>query len=322
MAILSVTSQSGRFFCPDDPATDLRLHLAQALRHVPQHAPIVIMIHGYRYHPAHPYANPHKLIFSADPADISDKITSWPLGLGFQKSTRDDGLAIGFGWEGKPSRKITPKPRLSSFAHVYAQANRAGGHLARLLKWIAELAPNKTVDIVAHSLGARVTFSALGRAKAGNLGRIILMGGAEFASKVDRYFRHIDKSPSVEVFCVRSRQNAFVDFLFESFAPRPHPHDQAIGRGYQGPKANWMNIRLDDPKTLAMLSTRGIGISRPLRGTLVDHRGFYTRAGILVFYQHLLRHRRSWKLADLRQEMNWMELPEIDHMDGREVLVR
>ncbi len=305
MAIFGVTSQSGRLFCPDDPAVDVRLHLAHALRHVPKHAPIVLMIHGYKYHPADPTANPHKLLFSAKPNPDCRKATSWPLALGFAPMTRDDGLAIGFAWEGKPSDKITPKPRLSSFAHVYTQANRAGGHLARLLKWISELAPGRDIDIVAHSLGARVAFSALSRRNKPHRGRVILMGGAEYASVVDRYFRHIDRTPKLEVFCVRTGRNAFVDTLFETFAPRPHPKDYAIGRGFQGPEQNWMNIRIDEPATLAMLSARGIGISRPNQRKLVDHWGFYTRAGIMVLYQNLLRHRQSWRLADLREELNW-----------------
>ena len=308
MAILGVTSQSGRLFCPEDPATDLRLHLAQALRHVPKHAPIVIMIHGYKYHPAYPANDPHKLLYSSDPETHSSNSTSWPLGLGFQKLTHEDGLAIGFAWEGKPSTKILPKPRLSSFAHVYAQANRAGSHLGRLIDWIGELSPGRKIDIIAHSLGARVTFSGLLRAKNTNMGRIILMGGAEYKSVVERYFRHINRSPKLEVFCVRTRRNAFVDFLFETFAPRPHPTDTAIGRGYQGPRANWMNIRLDDPAMLTMLSTRGIGISPPTSMKLVDHWGFYNRAGILKFYQHLLRHRQSWRLSDMQQELAWDEL--------------
>ncbi len=319
MAILGVTSQSGRFFCPEDPATDFRMHLAQALRHVPRHAPIVIMVHGYKYHPSHKCANPHKTLFAHNDQNPS-KTISWPLGLGFQKMTHDDGLAIGFGWEGRPSRKIRPKPRLDSFAHVYAQANRAGGHLARLIDCISELAPGRKVDILAHSLGARVTFSALMRVKSKNMGRIIFMGGAEYASVAERYFRHVNRSPELEFFCVRTRKNAFVDFLFETFAPRSHPKDRAIGFGYQGPSQNWMNIELDDPATLSMLAARGIGISKARSLKLVDHWGFYSRAGILSFYQHLLRHRQSWRLDDLRQELVWAELSQLGHVADQEPL--
>ena len=303
MAMMGLTSQSGRLFCPNDPASDPRLHLAQALRRLPKAAPIVIMIHGYKYHPRSPVTDPHRLLYSAHPERMGPKAVSWPVELGFAPMGETDGLAIGFGWEGRPSHKISPKPFLNRFAHVYAQANRAGGHLARVLGWIAELAPHQKVDLVAHSLGARVVFCALARDQFTNLGRLILMGGAEYASQVDRVLKTPDRAPSLEVFCVRSRQNAFIDFLFESFAPRPAADDFAIGRGYEGPQNSWMNIRLDDPATLAMLSARGIGLSRPSSRKLVDHWSFYERAGIMKFYRQLLRNRRGWRLMDLKLEM-------------------
>ena len=302
MAIMGLNSQSGRLFCPGDPATDPRLHLAQALRLLPRGAPILIMIHGYKYHPRDAATDPHRLLFSGRMDGVGKAAISWPLELGFGPLSLEDGLAIGFGWEGRPSHKIRPKPRLKSFAHVYGQANRAGGHLARLLGWIGELAPERRVDLIAHSLGARVAFCAISRGATHNLGRLILMGGAEYASVVDRCFRRLEVTDQLEVFCVRTRQNAFVDFLFESFAPRATPHDFAIGRGYQGPPQRWLNIRLDDPATLAMLSARGIGISPQSTGKLVDHWGFYQRAGIMRFYRQLLRDRRGWRLADLRHE--------------------
>jgi len=309
MAILGVTSQKGRLFCPGDPASDLRLHLAQALELAPKSAPIVIMIHGYKYHPGHPNSNPHKLLFSHSNTQ-STKLTSWPLGLGFEKMTTKDGLAIGFAWEGLPRKDIRPKPMLSSFAHVYKQANRAGGHLARILKWIHVLAPGRPVDLIAHSLGARVAFSGLSRLSTRNVDRVILMGGAEYASSLDRYFRHIDRDSDLEVFNITTRQNSFVDFLFECFAPRSNPSDFAIGKGYVGPTSNWLNLNLDDTATLNMLATRGIGISRARKLKLVDHWGFYARAGVLRFYQQLLRHRTSWRMEDLRQELIWAQLPE------------
>ena len=309
MAIMGLTSQSGRLFCPDDPASDPRLHLAQALRGLPDGAPIVIMIHGYKYHPRAQSTDPHRLLFSPRPEVSCTRSVSWPLELGFAQLGVDDGLAIGFGWEGRPSRKIAPKPFLNSFAHVYAQATRAGGHLARVLGWIAELAPGRAVDLIAHSLGARVAFCGISRRASDNLGRLILMGGAEYASVVDQSFRRSDHAQMPEVFCVRTRQNAFVDFLFESFAPRSHPHDFAIGRGYQGPRDRWMNIRLDDPATLGVLSARGIGLSRPAAGKLVDHWGFYQRAGIMKFYRQLLRNRGAWRLNDLKCEMSGASEP-------------
>ncbi len=320
MAILGVTSQSGRLFCPDDPGLDLRLQLSHALARIAPDAPIVIMIHGYRYHPGFSQFNPHDLLFSRSPIRACHKVTSWPQGLGFEPMTREDGLAIGFGWEGLPSRKITPKPRLSSFAHVYKQAHRAGGHLARLLTWIDELAPGRKVDILAHSLGARVTFGGLMRSCSANVERVVLMGGAEYASVIDQYFRHVDHHPNLEVFCVKNRQNGFVDFLFESFAPRSHPKDFVIGRGYEGPQHRWLNLAIDDKNVLAALADRGIGIGARSNRMVVDHWGFYNRAGIMRFYQNLFRNRKNWRLSDLRRELALKAMPGTDEFIGPKLL--
>ena len=312
MAILGVTSQAGRLFCPDDPGLDLRMQLSRALARVPRDAPVVIMIHGYRYHPDNPQKNPHKLLFAPTHNCASHKFVSWPEGLAFGPMTSDDGLAIGFGWEGLPSEKISPKPRLGSFAHVYAQAFRAGGHLARLLTWIGELDPGRKVDILAHSLGARVTFSGLMRGKSANVNRVVLMGGAEYASVIGQYFRHVDHHPHLEVFNIRNSQNAFVDFLFECFAPRSHPDDVAIGRGYKGPAGRWINLAIDEPAVLAVLAHRGIGLGATPRRTVVDHWSFYSRAGIMRLYLNLFRDRENWRLHDLQQELDWMNSVKTD----------
>ncbi len=303
MALLGFTSQSGRFFNTDDPAMDPRLHLRSALEKVPEGAPVVIMIHGYKYHPRRAYSDPHRLLFAPVPEKTARKFSSWSTGLGFALHTVDDGLGIGFGWEGLPSHKIKPTPRLSGFAHVYGQAYRAGGHLARLLSWIEKISPGRKVDILAHSLGARVAFIGLMRGASSNARRVILLSGAEYASNINRYFRHVDRHPSLEVFSIQNNRNGFVDFLFECFAPRPHPQDKAMGRNFQGPPERWLTLAIDDPATRSVLAERGIGIERPLKRHRVDHWGLYTRAGTMRFYQDLLRAPEKWRIGDLHHSI-------------------
>ena len=56
--------------------------LRDAARRLPAGAPVLVMLHGYRYSPAHPAYDPHRHILSpqAGPGGIS-----WPQQLGFQE---------------------------------------------------------------------------------------------------------------------------------------------------------------------------------------------------------------------------------------------
>ncbi|MEM9199547.1 MAG: alpha/beta hydrolase [Pseudomonadota bacterium] len=150
----------------------------------PPGAPIAVLIHGYRFDPGTPDHDPHRLLYAQAPARQSAKLASWTDGLGFGAGP-ETGLAIGFGWPARAAH-LPSLVRLghTGFAEVYARAGAAGAALAALIAQIAHLAPNRPIDILAHSLGARVALSALprlGPAAAGAVGRLILLGGAEYA---------------------------------------------------------------------------------------------------------------------------------------------
>jgi len=73
--------------------------LGKALRAVPAEAPVVVMIHGFRFSPARPGRCPHGHILSPAPQSDSWKAVSWPRHLGFSGRSPSEGLCIAFGWE-------------------------------------------------------------------------------------------------------------------------------------------------------------------------------------------------------------------------------
>ena len=113
---------------------DLVSRLAGSLRDVPPDAPIVIMIHGYRFHPEIAEFDPHRLLFSHRPDRTGWKIRSWPGGLGFDEHDGRSGLAIGFAWPARERHLPSLlRQRRTGFASVYDRAALYGRHLADLI---------------------------------------------------------------------------------------------------------------------------------------------------------------------------------------------
>ena len=83
-------------------------------------APVVAMVHGFRFSPASTQHDPHRHILSLTPTAGERRAVSWPAGLGFT-ATGDEGLALAFGWEAR-----------GKLRHAYAQAGEVGADLAAL----------------------------------------------------------------------------------------------------------------------------------------------------------------------------------------------
>lgn len=301
MAILRITSLSGRIFCPDAPAVDARLHLKNALERLPDDAPVTCLIHGFRFHPADVRTDPHRLLFAPEQTTLCKRHPSWPCGLGFQEHGYDDGLCIAFAWEGFSLDRRRIIPRIARFSQIYARAGGTAGRLARLLNWIAELAPERRVDILAHSLGARVALQCLPRLEAPVLGRVILMGAAEYKTEVKAMMADNRHNPGAEFFNITARENDMFDFLFEKFAPTRHRGDRALGSGLDGPMPNWLDMQIDHPETAHRLAYRGVRLDTS--HSVIDHWGFYMRDGMFRLYQNLIRDRQNWQLRDLHFEL-------------------
>ena len=148
----------------------LQTVIGRVLGDVPDTAPVVVMIHGYKHSPFEPAHDPHAHILSLAPRRKGRSL-SWPKHLGFGRGARSEGLAIAFGWNAR-----------GSIWQAYRAAGQAGIALAELIRALHAVRPGPT-DIIAHSLGARAALAATGRLPEGALGRGILLSGAEFSCR-------------------------------------------------------------------------------------------------------------------------------------------
>lgn len=244
-------------------------------------APIIVLIHGYKFSPFAVERDPHRHILSLAPARACWKAVSWPRGLGFGDAGATDGLVIALGWEAR-----------GSIWRAFAEAGRVGGVLAEL---IGQLCADRPVDVVGHSLGARVALAALPNLAGGQVGRMILMAAAEFRTAARTAF----DSPagrSAEVINVTTRENDLFDMLLETFVS---PMERTICNGLGTPRDNWLDLRIDSDATRASLGGLGFPIAAP--SGRVSHWSVYLRQGLWPFYTALLREREALSLGFLRQ---------------------
>ena len=118
---------------PARPGVDLESELARGLAGVSRKAPVVVLIHGYKFHPGLPDADPHRSLFAFRPEEASWKIRSWPEGLGFADDGGETGLCIGFAWPASAGHlaSLVTTGR-NGFARVYDRAGDYGARLAEL----------------------------------------------------------------------------------------------------------------------------------------------------------------------------------------------
>jgi len=247
--------------------------LSSALAALPTGAPVVVMIHGYRFMPGLPGHCPHEHILSLRPTPGVPRAVSWPRRLGLAEDQA--GLAIAFGW---PSR--------GSLRDCYARAARAGADLATLIARLRALAPDRPVDVIAHSLGARVALSALPLVGAGDVGRMILLAGAELRVCAKAAL-DTPAGRAAEVLNVTSRENAVFDLLLETALTLGLA--RSLGRGLPNPPANWTDLRIDRPETLAALAARGFPLDPPHQR--ICHWSSYLRPGVFPIYHAVLTRR-------------------------------
>lgn len=253
--------------------------LDHALRALPGHAPVIVMIHGYRYSPHATHCDPHRHILSLDPDRSQRRALSWPRALGFGTGQEEEeGLAIAFGWEAR-----------GTLGQAYERAGDAGRSVARLAGVLAQRT-GRPVALIGHSLGGRVALRALQDADPGSIGRVVLLTGAEFR---DRAAAALD-SPAgrrAEVLNITSRENDLFDFALEMWLDRGRR--QALGFGLDRPAGNWLDVQIDDQATLDALDRLGFPVERrPLR---LSHWTPYLRRGLFDFYRTALA--QPWALS-------------------------
>lgn len=266
--------------------------MAGALRALPQGAPVVIMVHGYKYSPFAPETDPHRRIYALRPGLDCWKVRSWPRGLGFSGAGGAEGLCIGFGWH-------ATAPRLASgLAEVHRRSTVAAAALAELLVLIDDLAPGRPVDFFAHSLGAKVVLGALADAPVPLHGRALLLGAADYRSSAETALAN-PSARGVEFYNITSRENDLYDVFFRSIVPPQRRGDRVLGTGLPDAPPRWVDLRIDDPAMLATLGSRGLRIAPRLRRHC--HWSFYRRPGIWGLYRAILRERSGWSAPTLNR---------------------
>lgn len=243
------------------------LRLAASL---PEGAPVIVMIHGFRFSPAAPDTDPHRHILSLNPDLRGSRVLSWPRALGF---SGDDGpgLAIAYGWEAR-----------GSLLSAYHRAETVGRSLAAAIDRLAQAA-QRPVALIGHSLGARVALSALHHVTPGAISRAILLTAAEFRCTAATAIQS-EAGRQAEILNITSRENDLFDFGMELLVGRLRR--QTLGFGLEQPVRNWIDVQIDDADTLSALAGLGFQVDR--RALRLSHWSPYLREGVFDFYRTAL----------------------------------
>ncbi|QDC10430.1 alpha/beta hydrolase [Oceanicola sp. D3] len=247
-----------------DPAGTVA-RLRSALEEAAPNAPIAVLVHGFQYSPHDPAHSPHHSLYGLSEAH------GWPARLGH--GAADAPICLGFGWESR-----------GSIWGAYHRAPRAGRALAELVDLAANLAPERRITLVAHSLGARVALQALPHLAPGAARRAILLAAAEYRHRAEAA-ADCPAGHAADFLNVTSAQNLPFDLLLEyAFAPtRPGRH--AMGRG-MGHLPGWSDLRLTCPATRTTLARLGHPVAAPIRR--ICHGSTYLAPGVFSLYRAAL----------------------------------
>jgi len=244
-------------------------YLAERLVGLPAEAPVVVMIHGYRFAPGIAGHCPHGHILSMNPPTDDRKAISWPRHLCL---TGTQGLAIGLGWAAR-----------GSVQGAYRRAAAAGRALANLATLIRQIDPDRQIDVIGHSLGARVALQALVHAHPGDFRRVILLAAAE-TRRPARVAMDTPAGRTTQVINVTTRENDLFDFALEWLVSVGT--DTALGQGPGRALPNWLDLQIDQPATLSVLSR--LGHTLPPPPARICHWSPYLRPGIFALYRAML----------------------------------
>lgn len=243
--------------------------LARKLAALPPGAPVVAMIHGWRYAPAFGRDCPHGSIMSLDPRPEDTRAISWPRHLHLD-GTR--GLAIAFGWRAR-----------CGLWTAHARARIAGLALAAVAETVSRLAPGRPLHVIAHSMGARVALNALFLAQPGQFGRLVLLAPAE-TRQVAAAALATPAGQAARVINVTTRENDLFDAGYEwgvHLGLRT-----SVGQGLGRRVPNWRDLWIDHPDTLGALA--GLGYRIPAPQGRVCHWSPYLRPGTMALYRALI----------------------------------
>lgn len=264
--------------------------LARALAALPPGAPVVALVQGYSFAPGLPGLCPHSHILSLDPDPRDGRAISWPRHLGLDGAR---GLAIGFGWNAS-----------GTLWQAHGRARAAGAALAELAARVRQIDPARRLDVVGHSMGARVALAALPLAAPGDLRRLILLAGAE-ARGTALCALDSPAGRAVQVVNVSTRENDLFDALYEWLIHAGLRTSVGQGLGHRAPE-NWRDLWIDHAAGRAGLARLGYPLPAP--PGRISHWSPYLRPGLFTLYRALIdgslptaalpRHRpaRRWSL--------------------------
>ncbi len=260
--------------------------LSDALKPHLNGTPVLIMLHGYSYSPSRPNCNPHDQILKSGQDHPQTRLQSWPRRMGYGPGTPDRGLCIAFGWEAG-----------GTIWRANREAGRAGLALANLVEQLADHGAG-AVNIMAHSLGARVALAALPNIRPGLVDRMILLTGAELRSRAEAALM-CPAGRLTKVLNVISRENDIFDFIYE-WLLAPHRYGaRALGAGLALPQC--VTAQIDHPDHLAGLRDLGFAIGPAMHR--MCHWSSYLRPGLFGLYRAFLDPATSLDLAHLRDAL-------------------
>ena len=195
-------------------------------------APLVVLVHGYKFHPDRPGTDPHRSLFACRPSNDDWRIRSWPEGLGIADDAGETGLAIGFAWPASAPHVATLiRQRRTGFAEAYDRAGAFGAHLASWSRWCGNWrrAGRSTCWPIRSAPGWPSPRCRIWRAaRADHPAR---RGGARRPGARASWRRC---GRGAEIYNVTARSNDLYDLAFETFVPRragvSGPSARGLGR--------------------------------------------------------------------------------------------
>ena len=275
MPLLRLNLVEGQLQCPEIADDALPNHISGHLQSLDRRAPIVILLHGYRYSPRCRYRDAHKLIFAErHRTDRPRRISvSWPSSLGYAPETGGPGLCLPISWDAR-----------GGLRDVYCRAEEAGRQLAELLDHLAELDPLRPVHLMAHSLGARVALTAVAEAQSPLVRKLILLAPAAFRSQAIRALTSRGGA-EMEVLQVSPAENRVFDLLLSRALGTGRSDGPTLGRA-EILAVNWVRLGVDTEEDLAHLGDLGFVIGA--RTSRVCHWSAYLRPGLMSLYSACL----------------------------------
>lgn len=285
--------------------------------------PVTIMANGFQFDPRKPAGanpmksdNPHAIIFHFRDGDETQEAyahaTGWPLWLGFEEGDGGaNGLAVAFGWYSTPDFfGSLIKAQKNFYTEACAFAVITAAPFAMLIRRLAARIAKRPIDIVCHSLGSRLTIKAVllalkqDPAIAARLGRIIILGGAEYSVAARKLVAALDGvAPPPEVYNFMGTSDAVLERLGQNFGPGEGGDHKVIGNaglGLGGPVPCWIDLATGGAPLNDWLKPHGAYLVSDLPNQAADHWGYYAVRGNMKLFRRILRDRDAWAIADLR----------------------